>query len=178
MSRSRITALAAVLVLAAIPAPTWAQETKKPNILLIMSDDVGVAHISAYTHGLVGHKTPNIDRIAKEGMMFTDYYAEQSCTAGRSAFITGIHRCATPRRRIRERLQFVDSQLTSLDGMNGVTVLRPINVLCDAAQCPTWIGGITAYKDNDHLSHEGAMLLQPMFDQIMRDAGRKPPGLE
>jgi arylsulfatase len=66
-------------------------QDKKPNILLIMSDDVGIAHISAYTHGLVGHKTPNIDRIAKEGMMFTDYYAEQSCTAGRSAFITGIH---------------------------------------------------------------------------------------
>ncbi len=62
----------------------------KPNILLIMSDDVGIANISAYSMGLVGYKTPNIDRIAKEGMMFTDYYAEQSCTAGRSAFITGI----------------------------------------------------------------------------------------
>jgi arylsulfatase len=55
-----------------------------------MSDDVGIANISAYSMGLVGYKTPNIDRIAKEGMIFTDYYAEQSCTAGRSAFITGI----------------------------------------------------------------------------------------
>ena len=61
----------------------------KPNILVIMSDDVGVHNISAYSNGLVGYQTPNIDRIANEGMKFTDYYAEQSCTAGRSAFITG-----------------------------------------------------------------------------------------
>jgi len=61
----------------------------KPNILLIMSDDVGITNLSAYSRGLVGYKTPNIDRIANEGMLFTDYYAEQSCTAGRSAFITG-----------------------------------------------------------------------------------------
>jgi arylsulfatase A-like enzyme len=63
---------------------------KKPNILVIFGDDIGVANVSAYTHGLVGYRTPNIDRIAREGTMFTDYYAEQSCTAGRSAFITGI----------------------------------------------------------------------------------------
>jgi arylsulfatase A-like enzyme len=66
------------------------QSAKKPNILVIFGDDIGVANVSAYTHGLVGYRTPNIDRIAHEGMMFTDYYAEQSCTAGRSAFITGI----------------------------------------------------------------------------------------
>ncbi len=63
---------------------------KKPNILVIFGDDIGVANVSAYSHGVVGYRTPNIDRIAKEGTMFTDYYAEQSCTAGRSAFITGI----------------------------------------------------------------------------------------
>ena len=62
---------------------------KKPNILVIWGDDVGQSNISAYTFGLVGYHTPNIDRIAKEGMMFTDYYAEQSCTAGRSTFILG-----------------------------------------------------------------------------------------
>jgi arylsulfatase len=62
---------------------------RKPNILVIFGDDVGQSNISAYTHGIVGYKTPNIDRIAKEGMMFTDYYAENSCTAGRSTFITG-----------------------------------------------------------------------------------------
>lgn len=62
---------------------------EKPNILVIWGDDIGQSNISAYTFGLMGYKTPNIDRIAKEGMMFTDYYGEQSCTAGRSTFITG-----------------------------------------------------------------------------------------
>jgi arylsulfatase len=62
---------------------------KKPNILVIFGDDVGQTNISAYSFGVVGYKTPNIDRLAKEGMMFTDYYAENSCTAGRSTFITG-----------------------------------------------------------------------------------------
>ena len=64
-------------------------EEKKPNILVVWGDDVGQSNISAYTRGLVGYKTPNIDRIANEGMTFTDYYGEQSCTAGRSSFITG-----------------------------------------------------------------------------------------
>jgi arylsulfatase A-like enzyme len=70
------------------PAPS-ASTAAKPNILVIFGDDVGQSNISAYTFGLMGYKTPNIDRIAKEGMMFTDYYAENSCTAGRSSFITG-----------------------------------------------------------------------------------------
>ncbi|TNF89746.1 MAG: arylsulfatase [Gammaproteobacteria bacterium] len=61
----------------------------KPNILVIWGDDIGQSNISAFTFGLVGYRTPNIDRIAKEGMMFTDYYGEQSCTAGRSSYITG-----------------------------------------------------------------------------------------
>jgi arylsulfatase A-like enzyme len=67
----------------------WSSAQEKPNILVIFGDDVGQSNISAYTHGLVGYKTPNIDRIAQEGMLFTDYYAENSCTAGRSTFITG-----------------------------------------------------------------------------------------
>jgi arylsulfatase len=61
----------------------------KPNILVIWGDDIGQSNLSCYTHGLMGYQTPNIDRIAKEGMLFTDCYAEQSCTAGRSSFITG-----------------------------------------------------------------------------------------
>ena len=61
----------------------------KPNILVIMGDDIGQTNVSAYTMGVVGYRTPNIDRLAREGMIFTDYYAEQSCTAGRSTFITG-----------------------------------------------------------------------------------------
>ena len=63
--------------------------TKKPNILIMWGDDIGQSNLSCYTRGLMGYQTPNIDRIANEGMLFTDYYAEQSCTAGRSAFITG-----------------------------------------------------------------------------------------
>jgi len=63
--------------------------TDKPNILVIWGDDIGQSNISAYTHGLMGYKTPNIDRIANEGITFTDYYGEQSCTAGRSSFIMG-----------------------------------------------------------------------------------------
>ena len=66
-----------------------AQAQDKPNILVIWGDDIGRSNISAYTMGMVGYTTPNIDRIAKEGMIFTDYYGEQSCTAGRSSFITG-----------------------------------------------------------------------------------------
>jgi arylsulfatase len=62
---------------------------KKPNILVIWGDDIGISNLSCYSHGLMGYQTPNIDRIAREGMMFTDSYGEQSCTAGRSSFITG-----------------------------------------------------------------------------------------
>jgi len=75
-------------------AQTTTSSERKPNILVIFGDDIGQTNISAYSFGVVGYKTPNIDRIAKEGMMFTDYYAENSCTAGRSSFITG----QTPKR--------------------------------------------------------------------------------
>ena len=61
----------------------------KPNILVIWGDDIGISNLSCYSHGLMGYQTPNIDRIAREGMLFTDSYGEQSCTAGRSSFITG-----------------------------------------------------------------------------------------
>jgi arylsulfatase A-like enzyme len=65
------------------------QEQKKPNILVIWGDDIGITNLSCYSDGIMGYRTPNIDRIAKEGMKFTDCYGEQSCTAGRSSFITG-----------------------------------------------------------------------------------------
>jgi arylsulfatase len=84
--------MAAGLVLAAstVPAPALAQTPEKqPNIVIIWGDDIGQSDVSAYSRGLMGFKTPNIDRVAKEGVMFTDYYAEQSCTAGRASFITG-----------------------------------------------------------------------------------------
>src|SRR3954451_1503895 len=63
--------------------------TDKPNILVIWGDDIGITNLSCYSHGLMGYRTPNIDQLAAEGMRFTDSYGEQSCTAGRSAFITG-----------------------------------------------------------------------------------------
>jgi len=74
------------IIVAVVPTQLIA---KKPNILVIWGDDIGQSNISAYTRGLMGYKTPNIDRLADEGLIFTDYYAEQSCTAGRSTFILG-----------------------------------------------------------------------------------------
>jgi arylsulfatase len=76
-----------LMLLLAVSGQLFAQD--KPNILVIWGDDIGQSNISAYTMGMVGYQTPNIDRIANEGMIFTDYYAEQSCTAGRSTFILG-----------------------------------------------------------------------------------------
>ncbi len=78
--------LAAVMVAS---APAVAQQSQKPNILVIMGDDVGWFNIGAYHRGIMSGKTPNIDKLSAEGMMFTDYYAEASCTAGRANFITG-----------------------------------------------------------------------------------------
>ena len=72
-----------------ISAMTFAQQTKKPNILVIWGDDIGYWNISHNNHGMMGFHTPNIDRIAKEGIAFTDYYSQQSCTAGRAAFLGG-----------------------------------------------------------------------------------------
>jgi arylsulfatase A-like enzyme len=77
------------IVLAVAGVTSAAAQTDKPNILVIWGDDIGRSNISTYTRGLMGYHTPNIDRIAGEGMMFTDYYGEQSCTAGRSSFIMG-----------------------------------------------------------------------------------------
>src|SRR5271165_109655 len=82
-----VAALCALLGLIT-PPPAEAQD-KKPNILVIMGDDVGWFNIGAYHRGMMSGKTPNLDKLASQGMMFTDYYAEASCTAGRANFITG-----------------------------------------------------------------------------------------
>lgn len=79
---------ASLAVLAFAVAPAQAQQ-KKPNIVVIMGDDIGIWNIGAYHRGMMASRTPNLDRLAAEGMLFTDYYAEASCTAGRAAFITG-----------------------------------------------------------------------------------------
>ncbi|MDJ0865517.1 MAG: arylsulfatase [Myxococcota bacterium] len=84
---TRVLAIAGALLLAAGSA--GAQPAGKPNILVIWGDDIGITNLSTYSRGLMGYQTPNIDRIAAEGMLFTDYYGDQSCTAGRSSFVTG-----------------------------------------------------------------------------------------
>src|SRR5439155_20316561 len=97
-SLGRHTALRAALIgttalmSIALSAPAGAQAQpprQRPNIVMIMADDVGIWNINAYHRGMMGGSTPNVDRIAKEGALFTDYYAQQSCTAGRAAFILG-----------------------------------------------------------------------------------------
>ena len=80
-------ARAGILLASALALPVMAAD--KPNILVFWGDDIGITNISAYSDGIMGYRTPNIDRIANEGMRFTDYYGDQSCTAGRSSFITG-----------------------------------------------------------------------------------------
>jgi arylsulfatase len=74
-----------------ITAPATFANTDKPNILVIWGDDIGWSNFSVYHRGMMGGRTPNIDSIAQQGAMFTDHYAQQSCTAGRAAFITGQH---------------------------------------------------------------------------------------
>ncbi len=97
---SATAALVMTVTSATVVTPAYAQQNApaepaaKPNILVIFGDDIGQTNISAYSFGVMGYRTPNIDRIAQEGLMFTDYYAENSCTAGRSSFITG----QTPKR--------------------------------------------------------------------------------
>src|ERR1039457_1980617 len=76
-------------LLASGGAPSAAQTAKQPNILVIMGDDIGMWNIGAYSRGMMSGTTPNLDKLAKEGMLFTDYYAEASCTAGRANFIMG-----------------------------------------------------------------------------------------
>src|SRR6202522_1628988 len=93
MHRWKKRSYAVVLLLSAviglsIAHTAWAQD-KKPNILVIMGDDVGWFNIGAYHRGIMSGKTPHLDKLAAQGMMFTDYYAEASCTAGRANFITG-----------------------------------------------------------------------------------------
>src|SRR5512134_3515330 len=88
MIRNRITlCLALAVVLALFSGPAWAAD--KPNIVAIMGDDIGIWNIGAYHRGMMAGRTPNLDKIAAEGMLFTDDYAEASCTAGRANFITG-----------------------------------------------------------------------------------------
>ena len=91
MKRFSLAAVVASTFFASVSATSHAQASaaKQPNIVIIWGDDIGQTDVSAYSMGLMGFRTPNIDRVAKEGMIFTDFYAEQSCTAGRASFLTG-----------------------------------------------------------------------------------------
>ena len=89
LERFKHVVITLVITTLAMSAGVANAQSAKPNILVIMGDDVGITNISAYSHGIMGYQTPNIDQLAKDGAMFTDYYGEQSCTAGRAAFITG-----------------------------------------------------------------------------------------
>jgi len=84
-------AVALVFTLTTVGLTDAQAQEKKPNILIIWGDDIGVHNLSAYNRGIMGYRTPNIDRIAREGAIFTDAYGEQSCTAGRAAFLLGQH---------------------------------------------------------------------------------------
>ena len=89
-TRRAVVAFGLTMGLGASALPAGAQQSqKKPNILIIWGDDIGQFNVSTYNMGMMGYKTPNIDRIGKEGAVFTDWYGQQSCTAGRAAFITG-----------------------------------------------------------------------------------------
>ena len=94
-TKPTLTTLSLALMCVLIPSGSAQSPTpssgKKPNILVIWGDDIGLANVSAYSDGVMGYETPNIDRIGKEGIRFLQYYGEQSCTAGRSAFLTGQH---------------------------------------------------------------------------------------
>src|SRR5262245_44476061 len=95
MPRSSLLSLVSFYALLGLLAPAVAQAqgaaapAKKPNILVIMGDDIGWFNPSVYNRGIMGYKTPNIDKIAAQGALFTDWYGQQSCTAGRAAFVTG-----------------------------------------------------------------------------------------
>src|SRR5262245_20618706 len=92
MGTTRSICLGLLALFAAVMAagtPAAAQQQQRPNIIFIMGDDIGWANIGVYNQGIMAGRTPNLDQLASEGMRFTDYYAEASCTAGRANFITG-----------------------------------------------------------------------------------------
>jgi arylsulfatase A-like enzyme len=157
-SHSMTAAFAAVIF--ALTAST-ASAQKKPNILILWGDDIGLWNISAYNQGMMGYKTPNIDRIAKEGAFFTDWYGEQSCTAGRSAFITGQSGFRTGNLKVglpgaKEGLQDRDVTLAQLlKGQGYMTAQFGKNHLGDAdATLPTNHGFDEFFGSLYHLNAE------------------------
>jgi arylsulfatase len=142
-------------------SPAHAQTSKKPNILILWGDDIGYWNVSAYSQGAMGYKTPNIDRIAKEGALFTDWYGQQSCTAGRASFITGQVGFRTGLLKVglpgaKEGLQARDVTIAELlKGQGYVTGQFGKNHLGDAdATLPTVHGFDEFYGSLYHLNAE------------------------
>ena len=140
---------------------TMAQQVSKPNIVVIWGDDIGYWNISAYNQGMMGYKTPNIDRIAKEGALFTDWYGQQSCTAGRACFITGQSGYRTGLLKVglpgaKEGLQDDDVTLAQLLKTQGyMTAQFGKNHLGDAdATLPTMHGFDEFFGSLYHLNAE------------------------
>src|SRR5947209_3500523 len=140
----------------ATPTPL---STGKPNILVIMGDDIGMWNVSAYHRGMMGGRTPNIDRIASEGALFTDYYAQQSCTAGRAAFIlgqtpfrTGLLKVGLP--AAKQGLQDKDPTIAELlKPLGYATAQIGKNHLCDRNEfLPTVLGFDEFYGILYHLN--------------------------
>jgi arylsulfatase A-like enzyme len=158
--KNRILSLRAALLLLIVSAGA-AVAQDKPNIVMIWGDDIGWFNISAYNNGMMGYKTPNIDRIANEGMMFTDWYGEQSCTAGRSALITGQSGYRTGNLKVglpgaKEGLQARDVTLAELLKAQGYkTAQFGKNHLGDADETlPTAHGFDEFYGSLYHLNAE------------------------
>ena len=140
---------------------------KKPNILVMFGDDIGWFNISAYNHGLMGYKTPNIDRIAKEGVMFTDAYGQQSCTAGRAAFLTGQSPYRTGLTKVglpgaKEGLQKEDPTLAELLKPHGY-MLRTVR-----QESPGRSGRASAYG-----ARLRRVLRQPLSPERRRGTGER-----
>ena len=109
-------------------------KTDKPNILIIWGDDIGWFNVSVNNNGIMGYRTPNIDRIAKEGCNFTDWYGQQSCTAGRAAFITG----QSPIRTGLTKVVFISTVVKACPGSRVECTAQPMAVSRRSASQPPW----------------------------------------
>jgi arylsulfatase A-like enzyme len=151
LERAMFIGAAVALTFGALPLA--AQDQERPNILFITTDDIGITNVSAYSRGMAGYRTPNIDRIADEGVLFTDYYSEQSCTAGRSATITG----QSP----------IRTGLTKVGFLGASIGLQPEDpTLADMLKPP---GYATGQFGNNHLGDRNRFLAhRPRLRRILR----------
>src|SRR5213080_2191962 len=175
-----------VIVAFAVSRTRSFAQAKQPNILIIWGDDIGYWNVSAYNQGVMGYRTPNIDRLAKEGALFTDWYGQQSCTAGRAAFITGQSGFRTGLLKVglpgaKEGLQARDVTIAQLLKAQGyMTAQFGKNHLGDAdATLPTMHGfdeffGSLYHPQRGAGAGESGLLQGSGDDQEVRHARRDP----